>query len=85
MIELGGSFGEVLDQQVADGLILLSCDFIETITLTGQRQYILAAIEHSTRQVRILGTTAHPTAEWAAQAARNVVMDLEDAGTPSSI
>jgi hypothetical protein len=27
-------------------------DFIETITLTGQRQYILAVIEHATRHIR---------------------------------
>lgn len=60
---------------------LLSCDFIETLTLTGQRQYILAAIEHATRRVRIMGTTAHPTAQWVTQAARNLVMDLDDAGT----
>ncbi len=58
---------------------LLSCDFLETITLTGRRQYILAVIEHSTRTVRIIGTTAHPTAGWVAQAARNLVMDLDDA------
>jgi transposase len=60
--------------------VLLSCDFIETITLTGGRQYILAAVEHTTRRVRILGTTAHPTARWVAQTARNLVMDLESAG-----
>jgi len=59
---------------------LLACDFIETVTLAGQRQYILAVIEHATRRIRVLETTAHPTAAWVAQAARNLVMDLEDAG-----
>lgn len=34
---------------------LLSCDVIQTVTLTGQRQYSLAAIEHPTRRIRILG------------------------------
>ncbi|MFD9950071.1 integrase core domain-containing protein [Nonomuraea sp. NPDC059023] len=58
---------------------LLACDFIETVTLTGQRQYILAVIEHTSRRIRVLGTTAHPTAAWVAQAIRNLVMDLEDA------
>ncbi|MPY60452.1 integrase core domain-containing protein [Streptomyces spongiae] len=56
---------------------LLACDFIETITLTGRSQYILAVIEHVTRRIRILGTTA----QWVSQAARNLVMDLEDVGT----
>ena len=59
---------------------LLAADFIEAITLTGTRMYIFAVIEHASRRVRILGATAHPTAAWVAQAARNLVMDLEDAG-----
>jgi putative transposase len=59
---------------------LLACDFLETTTLSGARMYVLAVIEHRTRRIRILGATAHPTASWVAQAARNLVMDLEDAG-----
>ena len=60
---------------------LLACDFIETVTLTGQRQYILAVIEHTTRRIRVLGTTAHPTATWVTQTAKNLAMDLDDAGS----
>src|SRR4030095_14797645 len=60
---------------------LLAADFIETVTLTGARMYILEVIEHGSRRIRILGVTAHPTAAWVAQAARNLVMDLQDAGS----
>ncbi|GAA0638963.1 integrase core domain-containing protein [Kutzneria viridogrisea] len=60
---------------------ILAMDFIETVTLTGQRQYILAALHHAGRRVRILGTTAHPTHTWVTQAIRNLLMDLEDAGS----
>ena len=60
--------------------VLLACDFFETVTLSGARLHVLAVIEHASRRIRILGATAHPTASWAAQAVRNLVMDLEDAG-----
>ncbi|MFD9701552.1 hypothetical protein [Lentzea sp. NPDC059081] len=44
--------------------VFLAMDFIETVTLTGARQYILAAVHHAGRRVRILGTTAHPAHAW---------------------
>jgi putative transposase len=59
---------------------LIAADFFETVTLTGARLYVLAAIEHATRRVRVLGVTPHPAAAWVAQAARNLVMDIEDTG-----
>jgi hypothetical protein len=59
---------------------LLAADFLETITLTGTRLYLLAVIEHASRRIRILGATTHPSAAWVTQTARNLVMDLEDAG-----
>ncbi|MER6121766.1 integrase core domain-containing protein [Streptomyces sp. NPDC001795] len=63
---------------------LLACDFFETRTLTGARLYVFAVIEHSTRRIRILGATAHPTAQWVVQLGRNLLMDLEDAGNKAS-
>jgi putative transposase len=59
---------------------ILAADFFEAVTLTGTRMYVLAVIEHATRQVRILGATSHPTAAWVTQAVRNLAMDLKDAG-----
>ncbi|MFE9066629.1 hypothetical protein [Streptomyces violaceusniger] len=41
----------------------------------------LHVFEHTTRRIRILGATATPTADWMVQLERNLLMDLEDAGS----
>ena len=53
---------------------LLACDLFETRTLTGARLYVFAVIEHATRHIRILGATAHPTADWIVQLSAPAVM-----------
>ena len=44
--------------------VILAADFMQTVTLPSARIYVVAVIEQASRRVRILGTTAHPTAAW---------------------
>jgi transposase len=57
---------------------ILACDFFTADLLDGTQAYVLAVIEHATRRIRILGVTLHPTGEWTAQQARNLLMDLDE-------
>jgi transposase InsO family protein len=49
---------------------------VETALL--KRLHVLVFIEHGTRRLHLAGITAHPTGAWAAQQARNLVMDLDE-------
>ncbi|MGH3304471.1 MAG: integrase core domain-containing protein [Streptosporangiaceae bacterium] len=74
----GPGWAEFLRSQ-AQGILAL--DFFTADLLNGAKVYVLAVIEHGTRRIRVLGATGHPAQSWVVQQARNLLMDLEDAGT----
>ena len=57
---------------------ILACDFFTADLLNGTQAHVPAVIEHATRRIRILGVTLHPTGDWTAQQAGNLIMDLGD-------
>ncbi|MGF7235116.1 MAG: integrase core domain-containing protein [Frankia sp.] len=69
----GPSWSQFLARQ---GAGILSCDFLTVDTVTFTRLYVLFFVGLEHRRVWLAGVTAHPTATWVTQQARNLTYDL---------
>ncbi len=57
---------------------VLACDFFTVETLFLKTIYVLFFIELGTRRVHVAGCTAHPTAGWVTQQARQLSWQIQD-------
>jgi putative transposase len=64
---------------------LVACDFFSVETLRLPALYVLFVLEVHTQRVFVAGCTAHPNAAWAAQQARNLSWDLQEAGAHPTV
>jgi putative transposase len=62
----------------AQAVATLACDFITVETIGLTRLYVLFVVDLEHRRVHLAGITANPTGEWVTQAARNLLMDLDE-------
>jgi putative transposase len=69
----GPTWREFLTAQ-AQGVI--ACDFVHIGLVDLRRVYALVFLEHGTRRLHVAGVTAHPTAAWTVQQARNLTTEL---------
>ena len=57
---------------------VLACDFFTVETIRWQTLFVLFFIELQTRRLFVARCTAHPSAAWVTQQARNLVWQLDE-------